>query len=63
MIRARPCSPIATGEGGIVMSRQLRMLPVPVPLGGRTAIGKPRLSAAGGGHPAQKLEAGFFVEP
>jgi hypothetical protein len=38
-----------------------RHLPIVVP--GRTAMGKPRLSAAAGGHPAQKLEAGFFVEP
>jgi hypothetical protein len=32
-------------------------------LRGLTAIGKPRMSAAGVGGPALRLEAGFFVEP
>jgi hypothetical protein len=41
-------SPIATGGNGIVVARQLRMLPAPVPLGGHTAMDKSRRNHAVG---------------
>jgi len=49
--------------GRIVVARRSRSVAFALPVPGLTAIGKPRMSAAGVGGPALMLEAGFFVEP
>jgi hypothetical protein len=54
-----PQGPPAHGDGTAGGPPFAHAVPVP----GQTTIGKPQLSAAAGGHPAQKLEAGFFVGP
>jgi hypothetical protein len=51
--RMTSCRGVFAGEGSTH--------PFVVP--GLTAIGKPRMSAAGVGGPALRLEAGFFIEP
>jgi hypothetical protein len=57
------CSPIATGGSGIVVARQLSMLPAPVPLGGHTTMGKSRRNNAVGSTGSCEAAQRHFEEP